>query len=55
MVMDSCEKIRDGLEKAYKKLIEYKKYKKTPIIVLKEGKIIEIPPEKIVVPKTVYK
>ncbi len=45
--MNNIEKIKEGLENAYKKLIEYKKYKKTPLIVSKGGEIIEIPPEKI--------
>ena len=53
--MDNFEKIRNGLEKSYKKLIEFKKYKKTPIIISKEGKIIEISPEKITIHGTVYK
>lgn len=53
--MDNSDKIIDGLEKAYKKLIEFKKYKKTPIIVSKDGKIIEISPEKITANHKVYK
>ena len=52
--MDNSERIIEGLEIAYKKLIEFKKYKKTPIIVLKEGKIVEISPEKINIHKNVY-
>jgi len=52
--MDNSEKIIEGLEKAYKKLIEFKKYKKTPIIVSKEGQIIEILPENIAINDNVY-
>lgn len=52
--MDNSDKIIDGLEKAYKKLIEFKKYKKTPIIVSRDGKILEISPEKIATDKNVY-
>jgi hypothetical protein len=43
--MNNIEKIKEGLESAYKKLIEYKKYTKTPLIVSRRGKIVEIPPE----------
>jgi len=45
--MEDRDKIIKGLEKAYKKLIEYKKYKNSPLITLKDGKIIEIAPDKI--------
>ena len=41
--MEDKEKITKGLEITYQKLIEFKKYKKTPMIILKNGKIIEIP------------
>ncbi len=53
--MDNLEKIKEGLERAYKKLIEYKKYKKTPLIVSKGGKITEIQPENITSVNNVYK
>ncbi len=53
--MDNFEKIKEGLEKAYIKLIEFKKYKKTPLIVSKDGKITEISPEKITTHNNVYK
>lgn len=45
--MENRDKIIQGLEKAYQKLIEFKKYKKSPLITLRDGKIIEIAPEKI--------
>ena len=45
--MENRDKIIEGLEKAYRKLIEFKKYKKTPMVVEKEGKVVEIPYEKI--------
>jgi len=41
------QKITKGLKKAYQKMIELKKYKKSPIITSKDGKIIEIIPEDI--------
>lgn len=52
--MDNSEKIIEGLEKAYQKLIEFKKYKKTPIIVLRDGKVVEISPDTIPPNKNVY-
>ncbi|GAB1858115.1 hypothetical protein MHTCC0001_29520 [Flavobacteriaceae bacterium MHTCC 0001] len=53
--MKNSDKIKDGLEKAYKRLIEFKKYKKSPIIVSKNGEVIEIAPEKITTHNKVYK
>ncbi len=52
--MDNSEKIILGLEKAYKKLVEFKKYKKTPIIVSKDGKVVELNPDKISIQNDVY-
>jgi hypothetical protein len=45
--MENTDKIILGLEKAYQKLIEFKKYKKTPIIVSKDGKVLELNPEEV--------
>ncbi len=53
-MIDSNE-IKKGLEKAYLRLIEFKKYKKTPIIVSKDGQIVEIEPESIDTKNKVYK
>jgi len=53
--MDTTEKIIEGLEMAYQEMIEFKKYKKTPIIVLKDGKIVELQPDEIIPNKKVYK
>ena len=39
------EKILNGLKEVYKNLIEYKKYKKTDLVVMREGKIVYINPE----------
>ena len=52
--MDNIEKIIEGLEIAYKRLIEYKKYKKTPLIVMRKGKIVEVWPDSIDITKNVY-
>lgn len=54
--METSDKIVEGLEIAYKKLIEYKKYKKTPMVVFRDGHIVQIPPNKLKMPrKKVYK
>lgn len=39
--------IARGLEVAYRKMVEFKKQKNSPVIVSKDGKIIEIKPENI--------
>ena len=41
------KKLIYGLEKSYEKLVAFKRYKNTPLIVSKNGKIIEIPPDEI--------
>jgi hypothetical protein len=33
-----------GLEKAYEKLIEFKKFKKTDLVVWKDNKVVKIKP-----------
>ncbi|MGN6436572.1 MAG: hypothetical protein ACTHMM_08550 [Agriterribacter sp.] len=38
-------KILLGLEKTYERLIEFKKQKKTEIVVLKDNKVVKIKPE----------
>lgn len=47
------KKIVAGLEKTYQKLVEFKRYKKSPLIIAKNGEILEIAPEKIL-PTTPY-
>jgi hypothetical protein len=46
-LLDLESKISKGLELAYKKMIEFKKQKNSPIIVSKNGQIIEISVENI--------
>jgi len=41
------ELIRIGLEKAYLKLVKFKKEKNSPLVVSKSGKIVKIEPEDI--------
>ncbi len=49
------DKLIIGLEEAYKKMVEYKKYKKTPIIVSENGRIIKIDPQTVDLSQNVYK
>lgn len=39
------EKIMKGLEKSYEALIEFKKVKKSVLVVMKDKKIVHIKPE----------
>lgn len=39
------DRILKGLEKVQEKLIEFKKQKKSEIVIMKNGKIIKIKPE----------
>lgn len=48
------KKIVEGLELTYKKLIEFKKRKNTPLIVSRDGKVIELDPKEAQ-PTTIYK
>lgn len=41
---EQTKNILRGLEKSYQKLVEFKKYKKSPLIVSKDGVIVEIQP-----------
>ncbi len=41
------DKISKGLEEAYRKMVEFKKQKKSPLIVSRNGVIIEIKSEEI--------
>ena len=38
-------KVSKGLKIAHKKMIAFKKYKKTPIVISHNGKIIEVQPK----------
>ncbi len=46
-IQEENELIRIGLEKAYVKLVKFKKEKNTPLVVYKSGKIVIIKPEDI--------
>lgn len=48
------DKIVKGLEETYRRLVEYKKQKNSPMIVLRNGEIVEVDPNEVP-PTTVYK
>jgi imidazolonepropionase-like amidohydrolase len=48
------DRIVKGLEETYRKLVEYKKQKKSPMIVVRNGKIVAVDPNEIL-PTTLYK
>jgi hypothetical protein len=41
---DINKKIVEGLEKAYQKLLEFKKQKQTDLVVLQDNKVVRIKP-----------
>lgn len=43
--MELREKLLAGLDKAYEKLIEYKKQKNSVLVVMRDGKITHVKPE----------
>lgn len=43
--LDEKTKILKGLEKAYEKLIEFKKAKNSELVVIRDNKIVKIKPE----------
>ena len=40
-------KVTKGLKIAHTKMIEFKKFKKTPIVISQNGKVIEVTPEEM--------
>lgn len=44
---EEFDRIIKGLEKVRENLIEYKKQKNSPLVVMKEGKIVKIKPEEL--------
>jgi hypothetical protein len=48
------DKIVKGLEETYRRLVEFKKQKNSPMVVLRNGKIAEVDPNEIL-PTTSYK
>lgn len=42
---DINKKIVEGLEKAYQRLLEFKRQKQTELVILKDNKIVRIKPD----------
>lgn len=47
LITGKRNKIVEGLERSYQKLVEFKRYKKSPLIVTRNGEILGIAHEKI--------
>ena len=45
---DLQQKLQRGLELAFKRLLEFKKQKKSPLIIMKDNKIIEVSAEEFI-------
>ncbi len=45
MTLIDKNKILRGLDEAYKKMIEFKKHKKTDLIIMKDNKIVHVKPQ----------
>ncbi len=41
------DKILAGLELAYRRMLEFKKQKKTEVVIVQEGKIVRVKPEEL--------
>ncbi len=41
------DKIVKGLEETYKRLVEFKKQKNSPMIVIRDGKVVSVDPHEI--------
>jgi hypothetical protein len=54
ILIEKRNKILIGLEKAYEKLVEFKKSKNSPLVVSRNGKILELNPDEVP-PVTTYK
>ena len=50
---EESEQILRGLEKAYKKMVKFKKEKNSPLVVTENGQIRKIPANEIL-PTTIY-
>lgn len=44
-ILDKRSKILSGLEKSYKVMLDFKKQKKSEVVVLRGGKIVRLKPE----------
>lgn len=48
------ERIAKGLEQAYKKLVEFKKQKNSPMVISRNGEVVEVDPHDVP-PTTTYR
>lgn len=48
------DKIVKGLEETYRRLVEYKKRKNSPMVILRDGEIVKVDPNELL-PTTQYK
>ena len=46
-VSSQSKKILEGLEESYKKLVAFKRYKNSPLVVEENNVVVEIPPDEI--------
>ena len=54
LLREERDKIVKGLEETYRKLVEYKKKMKSPLVILRNGKIEEVDPNDVL-PTIFYK
>ena len=54
LLREERDKIVKGLEETYRKLVEYKKKMKSPMVILRNGKIEEVDPNDVL-PTIFYK
>ncbi|MTI23914.1 hypothetical protein E1163_03015 [Fulvivirga kasyanovii] len=48
------DKIVKGLEETYRRLVEFKKQKNSPMIIIKDGEVVALDPHEVP-PTTLYK
>ncbi|GAB3358061.1 hypothetical protein GCM10027566_22360 [Arachidicoccus ginsenosidivorans] len=51
---DLQQKLQRGLELAFQRLLEFKKQKKSPLIIMKDNKIIEVSAEEFIKNRSAY-
>lgn len=41
------KQVSEGLKRAYRKMVEFKKRKNTPLVISRDGKVVHIPADQI--------
>ncbi|WP_092768354.1 hypothetical protein [Hymenobacter actinosclerus] len=41
------QRIQEGLDAAYENMLAFKRYKKTPVVIVREGKVVEVSPDEL--------